>query len=301
MTTPQFYGVIPPVPTLLDEHEKLDKQGMKNLIDFTIAGGVNGLFFLGSAGEFAHMSEALRHEVATFCTQYVNKRVPVLIGAAHPGTQATLSFARHAKNAGADGVVVVNPYYNPLAEENIYLHYSYLAENLDLPIVMYNFPALTGQPIPVSVITRLAQKYRNIVGLKDTVDSLNHIRETLHAVKPLRPDFAVFAGYDEYLLGTLILGGAGSIPASANFAPQLTGGIYQAWQDKDFAKAIALQQRLSWLPPLYALDTPFYNVIKHAIKLVGVDVQVHSLRPAQPLSEEKKEQVKAILQQANLL
>lgn len=301
MTTTLFHGIIPPVPTLLNADEQLDKEAMKRLIDFTIAGGVNGLFFLGSAGEFAHMSDALRHEVATFCTAYVDKRVPVLIGAAHSGTEATLSFAKHAKSVGADGVVVVNPFYNPLAEENIYLHYSYLAENLALPIIIYNFPALTGQLIPVDVIKRLAEKYPNIVGLKDTVDSLNHIRETLQAVQPVRPDFAVFAGYDEYLFGTLILGGAGSIPASANFAPELTCGIYQAWQEQNLEQAVALQQRLSWLPPLYALDTPFYNVIKYAIQLVGVDVQVHSLRPAQPLAEEKKAKVKQILQQANLL
>ena len=301
MTTTLFHGIIPPVPTLLNADEQLDKEAMKRLIDFTIAGGVNGLFFLGSAGEFAHMSDALRHEVATFCTAYVDKRVPVLIGAAHSGTEATLSFAKHAKSVGADGVVVVNPFYNPLAEENIYLHYSYLAENLALPIIIYNFPALTGQSIPVDVIKRLAEKYPNIVGLKDTVDSLNHIRETLQAVQPVRPDFAVFAGYDEYLFGTLILGGAGSIPASANFAPELTCGIYQAWQEQNLEQAVALQQRLSWLPPLYALDTPFYNVIKYAIQLVGVDVQVHSLRPAQPLAEEKKAKVKQILQQANLL
>lgn len=301
MSTPLFHGVIPPVATLLDANARLDRQAMQRLIDFTLAGGVNGLFFLGSAGEFAHMSDELRLEVAEFCTQYVNKRVPVLIGAAHPGSDATLRFARHAKSVGADGVVVVNPYYNPLSEENLYLHYRYLAENLDLPIIIYNFPALSGQSIPVAVIKRLAENYPNIVGLKDTVDSLNHIRETLHAVKPVRPDFAVFAGYDEYLFGTLILGGAGAIPASANFAPQLTCGIYQAWQDNDLAKAVSLQQQLSWLPPLYALDTPFYNVIKYAIQRVGLDVPVYSLRPAQPLSESKKAQVDIILQQAGLL
>ncbi|WAT01844.1 dihydrodipicolinate synthase family protein [Rouxiella chamberiensis] len=301
MTAPLFHGIIPPVPTLFTADEQLDKEGMKRLIDFTIEGGVNGLFFLGSAGEFAHMSEALRHEVASFCTAYVDKRVPVLIGAAHSGTEATLSFARHAKSVGADGVVIVNPFYNPLSEENIYLHYSYLAENLALPIVIYNFPALTGQSIPVEVIKRLAENYTNIVGLKDTVDSLNHIRETIQAVKPVRPDFAVFAGYDEYLFGTLILGGAGSIPASANFAPSLTCGIYQAWQEGRLDRAVALQQRLSWLPPLYALDTPFYNVIKYAIQQVGVEVSVHSLRPAQTLSEARQAKVREILHQANLL
>jgi len=203
MTRPLFHGVIPPVSTILNENEQLDRQGMARLIDFAIEGGVNGLFFLGSAGEFAHMSRELRHEVAEFCTKHVAGRVPVLIGAAHPGTAETLAFARHARSVGADGVVVVNPYYNPITEEALYLHYKTIAENAGLPVVMYNYPGLTGQSIPVNLIKRLALDCPNIVGLKDTVDSLNHIRETLAAVKPVRPDFAVFSGYDEYLFGTL--------------------------------------------------------------------------------------------------
>lgn len=300
MTSPLFHGVIPPVATILNENEQLDRQGMARLIDFTIAGGVNGLFFLGSAGEFAHMSQALRHEVAEFCTQHVAGRVPVLIGAAHPGTAETLAFAQHAKSIGADGVVVVNPYYNPVTEEALYLHYRMIAENAGLPVIMYNYPGLTGQSLPVSLIKRLALECPNIVGLKDTVDSLNHIRETIQAVKPERPDFAVFSGYDEYLFGTLILGGDGAIPASANFAPQLTCGIYRAFKEKDFATAVALQQRLSFLPPLYTLDTPIYNVIKYAISQVISGMPVHSLKPALPLSNDKQKIVREILKQAGV-
>lgn len=247
------------------------------------------------------MSLELRHEVAEFCTKHVAGRVPVLIGAAHPGTAETLAFARHARSVGADGVVVVNPYYNPITEEALYLHYKTIAENAGLPVVMYNYPGLTGQSIPVSLIKRLALDCPNIVGLKDTVDSLNHIRETLAAVKPVRPDFAVFSGYDEYLFGTLILGGDGAIPASANFAPQLTCGIYRAFREKDFATAIELQQRLSFLPPLYSLDTPIYNVIKYAISQVGIDVPVYSLKPALPLSNDKQKTVCEILRQAGVL
>ncbi len=300
MTSPLFDGVIPPVATILNENEQLDRQGMARLIDFTIAGGVNGLFFLGSAGEFAHMSQALRHEVAEFCTQHVAGRIPVLIGAANPGTAETLAFAQHAKSVGADGVVVVNPYYNPVTEEALYLHYRTIAENAGLPVIMYNYPGLTGQPLPVSLIKRLALDCPNIVGLKDTVDSLNHIRETIQTVKPERPDFAVFSGYDEYLFGTLILGGDGAIPASANFAPQLTCGIYRAFKEKDFATAVALQQRLSFLPPLYTLDTPIYNIIKYAISQVISGMPVHSLKPALPLSNDKQKIVREILKQAGV-
>ncbi|WP_413729788.1 dihydrodipicolinate synthase family protein [Sodalis sp. RH22] len=301
MAIPRFYGVIPPVPTLFTADEQLDEDSMAKLLDSLIASDVNGLFFLGSAGEFAHMSEALRLQTAEFCVNYVNKRKPVLIGIAHSGTREAIRYGLHAQKIGADGVVAVNPFYNPLSEENLYLHYKHLSDALSLPIIIYNFPGLTGQSIPVAVIRRLAETCANIVGLKDTVDTLNHIRETIHAVKPVRPDFAVFSGYDEYLFGTLILGGDGCIPASANFAPQLTCGIYRAWQEQDYAQAVKLQQSLSYIPELYNYDLPFYNVVKYAIKLTGVDISVNSLWPASPLTEELKEKVRSALVRSGVI
>lgn len=297
----KFSGIIPPVPTLFDENEQLDRPAMSRLIDHLLASDVDGLFFLGSAGEFAHMSDSLRLEVMRFCIEYVAGRKPVLVGISCPGTQATIEFGRLALEAGTDGVVVINPWYNPLADEYLFEHFRYIAEQLPVPIVLYNFPALTGQSIPVSCIRRLALECPNIVGLKDTVDTLNHIREVIHAVKPLRPDFAVFSGYDEYLFGTLILGGDGAIPASANFAPEFTCGIYQHWRNGELSEAVALQQRLSWIPPLYGLDVPFYNVIKYALQLIGLDVPVNSLRPTGPLTEERRIKVREVLKQSAII
>lgn len=301
MTHPRFQGIIPPVPTLFNAQGEFDSHAQALLIEHLIDSPVDGLFFLGSAGEFAHMSEAQRQEVTRFCLQTVAGRKPVLIGIAHCGTQQTIDAGLYAQQHGASGVVVVNPWYNPLSEQNLIRHYTHIAQALELPIILYNFPALTGQPLPVSVIRELAITCPNIVGLKDTVDTLSHIRETLHAVKPVRPDFAVFAGYDEYLLGTLILGGDGCIPASANFAPQLTCGILEAWKQQDLARAVTLQQSLSWIPPLYAMDLPFYNAVKYALQLTGLDIPVHSLPPASPLTEEMKVEIQNILRRAAVI
>lgn len=301
MNQPRFQGIIPPVPTLFNEQGEFDAQAQTILIEHLINSPVDGLFFLGSAGEFAHMSESQRQEVTRFCLQKVANRKPVLIGIAHCGTQQTIEAGLYAQQHGASGVVVVNPWYNPLSEANLVRHYTRIAEALELPIILYNFPALTGQSLPVSVIRELAIRCPNIVGLKDTVDTLSHIRETLHAVKPVRPDFAVFAGYDEYLLGTLILGGDGCIPASANFAPQLTCGILAAWKQQDLARAVALQQSLSWIPPLYNTDVPFYNAVKYALQLIGLDISVNALPPASPLTDEMKVEIKNILQRADII
>lgn len=301
MHQPRFSGVIPPVPTLFNAQGEFDEDAQGILIEHLLDTPVDGLFFLGSAGEFAHMSGAQRRQVTEFCVKKVAGRKPVLIGIAHCGTQDTIDAGHHAQQSGASGVVVVNPWYNPLSEANLLQHYKMIADALTVPIILYNFPALTGQSIPVHIIRELAVTCPNIVGLKDTVDTLSHIRETLHAVKPVRPDFAVFAGYDEYLLGTLILGGDGCIPASANFASHLTCGILSAWRKGDLPNAIELQQSLSWIPPLYSIDVPFYNAVKYAIQLTGVNISVHSLPPASPLTQNMKCEIENILQRAGVI
>ncbi|UTJ48386.1 dihydrodipicolinate synthase family protein [Atlantibacter subterranea] len=301
MNQPRFQGVIPPVPTLFNAEGEFDREAQAILIEHLIDSPVDGLFFLGSAGEFAHMSETQRQEVTRFCLHAVAGRKPALIGIAFCGTRQTIDAGLFAQQEGASGVVVVNPWYNPLSETNLVRHYTLIANALELPIILYNFPALTGQPLPVNVIRELAITCPNIVGLKDTVDTLSHIRETIHAVKSVRPNFAVFAGYDEYLLGTLILGGDGCIPASANFAPQLTCGIFEAWRKGDYHRAVSLQQSLSWIPPLYAMDLPFYNAVKYALQLIGLDIPVHALPPASPLTENMKVEIKNILQRAGVI
>ncbi|EPY8427076.1 dihydrodipicolinate synthase family protein, partial [Citrobacter youngae] len=190
---------------------------------------------------------------------------------------------------------VVNPYYAKLSEEARFTHYKRIAEALNVPVFLYNFPELTGQDIGLNVITRLAREVPNIVGIKDTIDNISHTREIINQVHCFRPDFIIFSGYDEYLLDTLMLGGHGGIPATFNFAPNITRGIYQAVQQNDLATAKALQQQLSGLSPLYALEQPFFGVIKTAIKLSGVDISTAVVPPALPLNEEKIAQVKNIL------
>ncbi|WP_337248195.1 dihydrodipicolinate synthase family protein [Serratia fonticola] len=294
-TVNRFRGVFPPVPTVVDENGKLDRKGMGMLLDHVIAAGAQGVLILGSGGEFCHLSHETRLEVAEFCVQYVEGRVTVLLGIAASGTAETIDYGRHAAAIGADAVLVVNPYYAQLNEEYIYQHYRTIAEALTLPVFLYNFPALTGQDIGLDVITRLARDVPNIVGIKDTIDNISHTREIINRVHAFRPNFIIFSGYDEYMLDTLILGGHGGIPATFNFAPEVTGGIYEAFINKDYEKAFALQRRLARLSSLYALETPFFGVIKEAIKASGIDISTEVVAPTRKLSAEKIAQMKEIL------
>jgi 4-hydroxy-tetrahydrodipicolinate synthase len=290
-----FKGIFPPVPTIVDDSGELDREGMAAMIDHVISNGADGMLILGSGGEFSHFSSEQRKQIAEFSLQYVANRVPVLIGVACSGTAETIHLGIHAEKAGAQGVLVVNPYYAKLSDEARFTHYKRIAEVLSIPVFLYNFPELTGQDIGLDVIARLAREVPNIVGIKDTIDNISHTREIINRVHCFRPGFIIFSGYDEYLLDTLLLGGHGGIPATFNFAPHITRGIYQAFLDNDLATAKLLQKQLAGLSPLYSLEKPFFGVIKTAIKLSGVDISTAVVPPALPLNQDKIEQVESIL------
>ncbi|MDQ6598860.1 dihydrodipicolinate synthase family protein [Bacillus salipaludis] len=296
-TRTKFHGVIPPVSTILHSDGCIDKKGMGNLIDFLINSKVDGLFFLGSGGEFSQMSLEFRKEVAEFATQYVNGRVPVLIGTGSTSTKESISLSLHAKEIGADGIVVINPYYWSLSEENLFQYYAEIAQSVDLPILLYNFPELTGQDLSPEFVLELVEAFPNIIGIKETVQSVGHTKEMILKVKHKKPDFAVFSGYDDHLLNTLSLGGDGAIPATANFAPELSIGIYQAFKQENYGKAIELHRKLAQLTLLYKLDSPLVSIVKEAVSIRGIEVSTEVLAPAHSLSDEKKEQVKSMLNQ----
>lgn len=290
-----FRGTISPVPTIWTVDGELDRTGMGNMLDFVIKGGVDVLFVCGSAGEFSQMSEAQRREVAEFAVTHVGRRVPVLVGIASPSTEIAIEFGHHAESIGADGVVAVNPYYAILSPENIERHFRRLSEAVDLPLILYNFPALTGQDLSPAMILSLAKDCPNIVGVKDTTDTARHIRDVIGLVKPVRPDFGVYAGFDEYMLDTLIMGGDGGFPSALNFAPHIPVGLWRAFQAKDGPKMIEWQRLLCLCPPMFSLESPFYAVVKEAARMAGVDISTHVLPPAAPLSDEKREKVKTTL------
>ncbi|WP_025703814.1 dihydrodipicolinate synthase family protein, partial [Paenibacillus graminis] len=193
-------GIIPPVPTILNEQQKFDRDGMQLLIESLIAKGVHGLFFLGTAGEFNQFDAGEREEIAKFCIDYTDGRLPVWIGTGSNTTSEALRLTRHAARSGATGVVVINPYYCKLSEESLFTHYAAIAEASELPLMLYNFPALTGQDLSPAFVRRLAARYPNVVGIKETVDQLSHIRQMILLVQEVNPAFAVFCGFDEYLL-----------------------------------------------------------------------------------------------------
>lgn len=291
----KFNGIIPPVSTTLDSEGNIDKSALKAVADFLIEQGVNGLFYLGTGGEFSQMNIEQRMALAEAAIAATAGRVPVLIGVGSPSSDEAVTLAKHAEASGADGIVAINPYYWKIAPRNLDDYYQRIARSVSLPVIIYNFPDLTGQDLTPETVKRLVLQNENIVGIKDTIDSVGHLRGMINTVKAVRPAFSVFCGYDDHLLNTLLLGGDGAITASANFAPQLSIGIYRAWQNGDLATAATLNKKLLQLPSIYSLETPFISLIKYAMQCVGLPVNTYCLPPTLEASAEAKENVRALL------
>ena len=294
-------GVIPPVPTVVNADGALDRAGMAELLDRLIHSDVNGLLILGTGGEFCHMNTAMRREVCEFAIKHVAGRLPVFVNIGAPATSEAIDLGRHAALAGVQGALAINPYYTPVTEEGLYRHYCSIADAVDLPLLLYNFPALTGEELSIDLVMRIALSCPTVVGIKDSVESFAHTRLLVTEVKSARPEFLVFSGYDEYLLHALLIGGDGGFPATANFAPDICCGIYRAVQEKDFDRIVALQTRLAKLSSIYGLDTPFFGLVKEAIRLTGSKISTAVLPPALPPSAEIKERLIEVLTQARVL
>ncbi len=294
-------GIVPPVPTIFTEDFHFDPAGQARLLDHLIASKVDGVLILGSGGEFCHMPAAMRLEVAEFCIRHVAHRVPVMIGIGAPGTLDTIEFGRHARNAGADAALVINPYYAHLSERNLFLHYQQVAKAVDLPLMIYNFPNLTGQDVGPEIVLELTRHCPNIVGIKDTVEQIAHTRRLILEVKGVRPDFLVFSGFDEQTLNTLALGGDGGIPATANFAPQFACGLVAAFSRGDYAEAFKMHRAIAALSPIYDIETPFFAVIKESIRRIGVDISTAVLPPGRKLTPEAVDKVVQALRTAKLI
>jgi 4-hydroxy-tetrahydrodipicolinate synthase len=308
-TVSRFAGIIPPLVTLFDRDGRIDDDANRAHIDRLIRGGVHGVFALGSTGETMHLTAEERRAFVTLVVRHVNGRVPVLIGCLHTSTAEAVALAHHAEEIGADGVIVIPPYYWTPDDRSIEAHIGAVAEAVGLPVLIYNFPAVVGRPIPPYVVAGLAARYENVLGIKDTIDSISHIHEVIALVKPSKPEFSVLCGYEFHLLNTLLSGGDGCIPAVANFAPQPTVAIYEHARAGRIAEAAALMRQRIQLAMLYQLpdlrggaaNAPFFVVIKEAMVLLGQIEHATVRLPATPLSEAHRGRLRELLTSAGLL
>ncbi|CAA9303502.1 MAG: 4-hydroxy-tetrahydrodipicolinate synthase, partial [uncultured Chloroflexia bacterium] len=252
-----------------DERGEIDFTATESLVERFVEAGVDGISPLGSTGEASHLTADERKRFAEEVTRIAAGRVPLLIGVGTVGTRETVELARHAEGVGADGLLVVSPYYWKVGEEALFKHFVTVAEAVDIPILIYNLPILTGVELSPSLVSRVARECSNIAGLKDTVTEYSHIWNVLREVKPVKPDFSVLAGFEDLILPSMLAGGDGSICGLANVAPDLFVSLVRAVRNDDLSEAAELHRQVLSLMTLGTLsDTPL-GAIKLAMNVLG--------------------------------
>ena len=294
-----FGGLMPAMVTPFDERGQLDLAATQAVIEHFIEAGVSGNSPLGSTGEASHLTAEERKRFAEEVTRIVSGRVPVVVGVGFSGTRETAELATKAQEAGADDLLVVSPFYWKVGEEALFRHFASVAGSVDIPVVVYNLPMLTGIDLSPSLVARIAAECPNAVAIKDTVTEYNHVVAVLQEIKPTRPDFSVLCGWEDLILPSLIAGADGSICAFANVAPELFVNLVEAAASGDLTRAAELHRQVLTLVTLGAYSDPPIGAVKLAMNKLGVPISPTVRGPALPATDE--EAVEAVLTDAGLL
>jgi len=288
-------GIIAPMATAMTRDEKIDVKSTRTLVDFLIGGGIDGLFPLGTSGEFALFDREERKTVIETVVDQTNGRVPVLAGVSDPSLENVLAFAKDAEEAGADAIVATPLYYYTTSDDGLFSHFETIARKSGLPLVVYNIPEWTHLFVPPSVVQRLAEK-QLIVGMKYTeYNLLNLLRFLTVAGKRI----AIFTGSDAMTLTNLESGGSGGIIGVANVAPKLASEVFDQFKRGNLETARQAQSKL--LPIIEAISVGRFPAgLKEAMSMVGIPVGgVKS--PLQGLTGDERKSVAAFLGESGLL
>jgi 4-hydroxy-tetrahydrodipicolinate synthase len=276
-------GVYPPVITPMLGYEQLDRQGVVNLVEHLIQGGVHGLFLLGTNGEAPSLSYELRKEFLKLACEQTKGRVPVLAAITDASMACALDMAEYAKSVGVDGVVIAPPFYYPIDEDEMTGYVEHIASKLPLPFLLYNMPTHTKVNLSLDTIKRA--KELGALGLKDSSGNLTYIYNAIEEFKS-SPDFAIFAGAEQFLPETIINGGHGAVAGGANVFPELFVKLYDASVARDMDQVAILRDKMLQVhKTMYTVGTSFSRVtmsFKTALKSMGI---INSDYMAEPLKQ----------------
>jgi len=269
---PRFHGIIPPLATPLVDRDTLDVAGLERLIEHVLAGGVHGLFVLGTTGEGPALPATVRRAVVERTIKQVAGRVPVLVGISDTVLADSLALARFSAESGAAAVVAAPPYYFPAAQEPLERWCRALVAGLPLPLLLYNMPEMVKVVLGADLVRRLAD-LKGIVGLKDSGGDLETFASYSKIVREVRPDWSLLIGPEQMLPQAHALGGHGGVCGGANVRPRLFVDLQAALERGDEARAAGLQQKVLALGRLYDVSTEPGRVIvgvKAALAVLGI-------------------------------
>ena len=288
-------GIVPPLVTPLLDNDTLDAAGLERLIEHVLAGGVHGLFILGTSGETPCLSYRLRRELITRVCRQVGTRVPVLVGVTDTSLTEALALARSAAEAGAAAVVTAPPYYYSLTQPELVRYMRDLATEQPLPLFLYNMPVMTKTVFEPETVRQLLD-VPGIVGFKDSSRDISYFT-TIRQITRQRPDWALLIGYEHMLVDALRGGGGGGVLAGANLFPRVLVDLYDAALAGDGKRIGEIEQRLVLHRRIYALgqgSAASLQGIKCGLSVLGI-CQERMAHPFTGLTDVQRSQVAAML------
>ena len=287
-------GVLPALITPFTRENKVDKEGLQQNIGFLIENGVSGIVPCGTTGESATLSIEEHEnviEIAIDCST-----VPVVAGTGSNNTTEALELTRSARDAGADAALLITPYYNKPNDRGMLAHFKKIANEVDIPIILYNVPSRTGVNLKPEVVAELA-KEGNIIGVKEASGNLDQVTRILEMTQD--EDFVVISGDDGLTLPIMALGGAGVISVVANVAPKLTVSMVEAISKGNMEEARRVHLLLAPLIRAVFLETNPIP-IKKAVELIGLAAGDLRL-PLAPMSDDNERKLKTALNYLHLI
>lgn len=272
-----------------------DEQSYGELIEFQIANGTRGIVPCGTTGESATLSHAEHERVVALTVEIVNQRVPVIAGTGSNATDEAIAFTRHAKRVGADGALLITPYYNKPTQEGLYHHYAAVAQAVDLPLILYNIQGRTSVNMTPETIARTAQ-LPNVVGIKEGSGSLGQVSEIIHQCGEA---FTILSGDDPLTVPMMALGAKGVITVTANVAPKEMANMVNAALAGNFAEARTWHFKLA---PLF--NALFYETnpipVKEALSIMNkIDPDIRL--PLTRLSSDNRDRLGRVMQEIGVI
>lgn len=291
----QFIGAFTALVTPFKDGQ-VDEEAYRGLIEWQIENGIHGLVPCGTTGESATLSHDEHKRVISICVDQVKGRVPVLAGAGSNNTKEAIELTQHAKDAKADGALLITPYYNKPTQPGLVAHFKAIAQAVSIPTIVYNVPGRTGTNLLPETLATMKAEIPEVVGIKEATADLNQISRILELCGR---DFTVLSGDDFTVLATLGIGGRGAISVVSNVVPDQMSGMYDAFVQGNLNKAMDFHYAMA---PLYRAMFMETNPIpaKTSLELMG-KLGAELRLPLIPMKNALKAELKSVLSQVGIL
>lgn len=284
-----FTGAGVAIVTPFDENNNINYDLLGKLIDSQIENGTDAIIICGTTGEGSTLTHEEHSEAIKFCVDYTNRRVPVIAGTGSNDTAYGIKLSNEAEKAGVDGLLMVTPYYNKTSQEGLVLHYNRIAENVSVPIILYNVPSRTGMNILPQTYYELSHNEK-IVAVKEANGDISAIAKTAALCGD---DLTIYSGNDDQITAIMSLGGKGVISVLSNICPKVTHDIAASYLEGDAIKSAALQ--LEWLDLCNDLFVDVNPIpVKEAMVMIGINVGPCRM-PLAPMPPAKREKLRNTL------